>query len=74
MKKILLLLFFPVIAYAAKSCDPNNSQDTLPAPEIASIVTDYDGKAVAGEPVQIIGANFSSTPSDNRLVPCSIGL
>lgn len=68
MKKILLLLFFPVIAYAAKSCDPNNSQDKQPAPEIVSIVTDYDGKAVAGEPVQIIGANFSSTPSDNQVL------
>lgn len=73
MKKVLLLLLLPVIASAAKACDPNNGQDNTPAPEIASFVTEYDGKAVAGEQVQIIGSNFSSTPSDNKVL-CGVGL
>ena len=63
MKKLfLLLLAFPVIA----GCNPE--KDDSPAPEITGIVTEYDGKAVAGKQVQLTGKNFSSTPSDNKVL------
>ena len=68
MKRILLFLFLPAIALAAKACNPAHGHDDLPVPEITSIVTDYDGKAVVGEKVQINGSNFSSTPSDNKVL------
>ena len=75
MKKLLLLLIIPALAFAAVSCGSGSGSgsDEQPAPEISGIVTDYDGKAVAGKPVQVLGSNFSPKASDNKILS-GIGL
>ena len=69
MKKLLLLLILPALAFAVSSCGGSDSgSDEQPAPHISGITTDYDGKAVAGMPVQINGSNFSPKASDNKVL------
>ena len=69
MKKLLLLLILPALAFAVSSCGGSDSgTDDQPAPHISGITTDYDGKAVAGMPVQINGSNFSPKASDNKVL------
>ena len=69
-KRLLQFLFIPVLALAALSCDGkgNGNSDVQPEPVISSITTDYDGKAMAGCPVTIHGANFSPVAADNKVV------
>lgn len=71
MKRIVLKLFLlPVFAIAAQACSGNGteSNDNVPEPIIESITTDYDGKAVAGEPVTLNGLNFSPVASENKVL------
>lgn len=74
-KKILSILLTPFLVIAAQSCGGNDGggDDLTPEPIIRSISTDYDGKAVAGKPVTLIGENFSPTASDNK-VAYGVGL
>ena len=66
--KIFFLL--PVLALAVLSCDGKGTdkKENVPEPYIQSISTDYDGKAVAGKPVTLIGLNFSPVASDDKVV------
>ena len=71
MNKLLLkLLLLPVFAIAAQACSGNGTEgnDNVPEPVIESITTDYDGKAVAGEPVTLNGLNFSPVASENKVL------
>ena len=69
MKKVLLLLLLPVLAIFAHSCETENTgSGSQPEPKISEIVTDYDGKAVSGKPVTLIGTNFSPKASENQVL------
>ena len=69
MKKVLLLLLLPVLAIFAHSCETENTgSGNQPEPQISEIVTDYDGKAVSGKPVKLIGTNFSPKASENQVL------
>ena len=71
IKKILFLISLPVITLAVLCCDGGGNggeEDKTPAPYIESILTDYEGKAVAGKPVTLTGINFSPVAADNKVV------
>ena len=69
MKKVLLLLLLPVLAIFAQSCETEDTgSGNQPEPQISEIVTDYDGKAVSGKPVTLIGTNFSPKASENQVL------
>lgn len=69
MRKVLLLLFLPILALVAFSCESDDTgAGNTPAPVISGITTDYDGKAVSGKPVTINGSNFSPKASENKVV------
>lgn len=69
MKKIVSFFLLFVLIIAAFSCGgEKGGSDNLPEPQISGITTNYEGKAVVGEPVQINGANFSPVASDNKVV------
>ena len=66
MKKIILSLLLPVLAFAMVSCDQEN---VAGEPQITGIKTDYPGnKVVAGKPVTINGLNFSPQASENKVL------
>lgn len=59
----------PLLACVALCCDSEKKgSGDWPEPEIFNIVTDYDGKAVAGRAVTVYGINFSPTVSDNKIL------
>lgn len=62
----LIFLLFPVLFL--QSCKGGEPEKNLPDPYIESIVTDYEGKVVAGQPVTLLGLNFSPTLSDNKVL------
>ena len=69
IRKSLLFLILPAIVLAAQSCGgKGGGEDETPDPYIVSITTDYDGKAVAGEPVVLNGLNFSPVASENKVM------
>ena len=67
--KVLRLLMLSTIVLAAYACGGKGGEsDDTPEPYIESIVTEYDGKVVAGEPVTLNGQNFSSVASENKVL------
>lgn len=66
MKKLLLLLL-PALALAIYACHSEDSEE-WPAPQISGVTTDFNGKAVPGASVVINGRNFSSKPSENKVL------
>ena len=70
-RKFLLLLSLPVIALAVQTCGGKGGgegEDNTPEPYITGISTDYDGKAVIGQPVTLNGINFSPVASENKVL------
>lgn len=67
--KVLRLLMLSTFVLAAYACGGKGGEsDDTPEPYIESIVTWYDGKVVAGEPVTLNGQNFSSVASENKVL------
>ena len=68
MKQILLLISLTILTAFAFSCDSDNTEDAkFPAPQILSVSTEYDGKAVSGKPVELTGRYFSPKASENKV-------
>lgn len=69
-RNISKLFLFSVLTIAATSCGDNGGKENenIPEPYIESISTEYDGKAVAGMPVTLIGLNFSPVASENKVL------
>ncbi len=69
-KSVFKLFLLSVFAIAAYACGGNGTEgnDNVPEPYIESIVTDYDGKAVSGMPVTLLGLNFSPVASENKVL------
>lgn len=68
MKQILFLISLTILTAFAFSCDSDNTEDAkFPAPQILSISTEYDGKAVSGKPVELTGRYFSPKASENKV-------
>lgn len=69
-RNISKLFLFSVLTIVATSCGGNGGKENenIPEPYIESISTEYDGKAVAGMPVTLIGLNFSPVASDNKVL------
>lgn len=65
MRKFHLYLLLPAFILVVNACGNKNAN--WPEPRIDEIVTDYEGKAVDGQPIQIVGANFSTRASDNKV-------
>ncbi len=67
--KIVKLLFLLPVVVGAVSCGSGNGGSTeWPEPSITGIVTDYEGKVIAGEPVTLTGNNFSAQASENKVL------
>lgn len=69
-RNISKLFLFSVLTIVATSCGGNGGKENenIPEPYIESISTEYDGKAVAGMPVTLIGLNFSPVASENKVL------
>lgn len=68
-RKVVLLIALSSFILAASSCGGKGAGGGAVIPVIHSIATAYDGnKAVAGQPVTIIGENFSATASENKVL------
>lgn len=67
VKLSLLLLFSALVLHSCEGGSAGGNEN-VPEPVIASITTDYGGKAVAGMPVTINGINFSPVASENKVV------
>ena len=71
MKRKFILLLFPAFILAATACGSKGEDETTvdDPPVIRSISTAYEGnKAVAGQPVTLLGENFSPTASENKVL------
>ena len=68
MKRLKLLLLLPVFAGAVSCGSGNGGSTDWPEPVITGIVTEFEGKAVVGEPVTLTGTNFSATASENKVI------
>ena len=70
MKRVFLLLLLPALAIAVHACGGNGGggEDKTPEPYIESITSEFDGKAVIGEPVTLHGLNFSPVASENKVL------
>lgn len=68
MRKFLVLVMLPFLVLAAFSCESDKNAEEWPTPKITGVTTDYYDMVVSGKPVTIHGANFSPTPSDNKIL------
>ena len=69
MNRILWLLCIPFLALASCKSGGGEAEDTTPAPVIERVSTAYEGNtAVAGQPVFLLGSNFSPVPAENKVL------
>ena len=70
LNKVLRLSLITALALAALSCGGKGGEngENVPEPYIESITTEYDGKAVIGEPVTLHGLNFSPVVAENKVL------
>ena len=68
MKIQKLLLLLPVVAGAVSCGSGNGGSTEWPEPVITGIETEYNGKVIAGQPVTLVGSNFSAQASENKVL------
>ena len=69
MSKIINFLLLPLFVVALVSCGTNSDEsENWPRPIVLSVSTEFDGKVVAGYPVELHGKNFCPSTSDNKVI------